>query len=145
MDGHFDHSSSSIRSTFCLQTSLYVLSPLSPSQVLRRLHAATAAGDRIGNAQLDSLQSGSVNLIKVTKAYSGGTAVRELSLSMRPGQVFGLLGHNGAGKSTTIKCITGQTAISGGEAFVRGLSVNDNLRQIQQFVGICPQHDGACQ
>lgn len=43
----------------------------------------------------------------LTKSYAGKTVVDHLDLSVRSGTVFGLLGANGAGKSTTIECILG--------------------------------------
>ena len=42
---------------------------------------------------------------ELTKAYNGRTVVNHLNLSVKIGTVFGLLGANGAGKSTTIECI----------------------------------------
>lgn len=41
------------------------------------------------------------------KAYQGVPAVRDISFSVNPGEIFGLLGENGAGKSTTIECLLG--------------------------------------
>ena len=43
----------------------------------------------------------------LTKAYNGKTVVNHLNISVKSGTVFGLLGANGAGKSTTIECILG--------------------------------------
>src|SRR5205807_1691449 len=59
-------------------------------------------------------------------------ALDELSLEIQTGEIFGLLGHNGAGKSTTFGLILGQLRPSGGEAFIRGISVQrDRLRALQ--------------
>lgn len=44
---------------------------------------------------------------ELTKAYNGRTVVNHLNLSVKSGTVFGLLGANGAGKSTTIECMLG--------------------------------------
>ena len=44
----------------------------------------------------------------LTKTYPGGkTAVRDLSLRVEAGDIFGFIGHNGAGKTTAIKCLVG--------------------------------------
>ena len=51
-----------------------------------------------------------------------------------------MLGHNGAGKSTTIKMITGMIKPSSGNAYILGDSVVDNRKITTQSVGICPQH-----
>ena len=59
----------------------------------------------------------------LTKHFGKRTAVNNLSLVVREGEIFGFLGANGAGKSTTIKMLTGLTTISSGDAFVCGNSV----------------------
>ena len=51
-----------------------------------------------------------------------------------------MLGHNGAGKSTTIKMLTGMIKPSSGNAYVLGKSVVDNVKETSQYVGFCPQH-----
>ena len=48
-----------------------------------------------------------VNVCGISKSFGGRKVVDNLSLSAEPGEVFGLLGHNGAGKSTTIEMILG--------------------------------------
>ena len=76
-----------------------------------------------------------IRLERLTKIFprSGGRrALDELSLEIREGEIFGLLGHNGAGKSTTFGLILGQLHPSGGEAFVRGVSVQrERLRALR--------------
>ena len=52
----------------------------------------------------------SVSVRNLTKAFSGRTVVDDLSFDVRKGEVFALLGHNGAGKSTTIDLILGLKA-----------------------------------
>ena len=56
-----------------------------------------------------------------SKTYPGGNrAVDHLSLEVRPGDVFGFIGHNGAGKTTTIRAITGVMDFSEGNIWVDG-------------------------
>ena len=57
----------------------------------------------------------------LTKSYQGRTVLSGLDLSVRRGTVFGLLGANGAGKSTTIECILGTRRADSGTAAVLGL------------------------
>jgi simple sugar transport system ATP-binding protein len=64
-----------------------------------------------------------VELRKVTKRYVGVTAVTDLSLELLAGQVFCLLGENGAGKSTVIKILTGVETPTMGEVLVDGAVV----------------------
>ena len=59
------------------------------------------------------------------KRFGERLAVRNLSLSVRRGEIFGFLGPNGAGKSTSIKMLLGLVCPSGGEAFVLGAPIGD--------------------
>lgn len=68
-------------------------------------------------------------------------AVEGTSLGVPPRECFGLLGVNGAGKTTTFKMLTGDEDLTGGEAFVEGYSIKDDLQMVQQRVGYCPQSD----
>lgn len=45
------------------------------------------------------------------------------------------------GKTTTISMLTGLVPASGGDAFVRGYSIRDQMNQVRQKLGVCPQHD----
>ncbi|XP_026960037.1 ATP-binding cassette sub-family A member 2 isoform X4 [Sagmatias obliquidens] len=83
------------------------------------------------------------NLTKVYKSRKLGRilAVDRLCLGVRPGECFGLLGVNGAGKTSTFKMLTGDESTTGGEAFVHGHSVLRELPQVQQSLGYCPQFD----
>ena len=51
-----------------------------------------------------------------------------------------MLGHNGAGKSTTIKMITGMIKPSSGNAYILGNSVIDDRKITAKHIGFCPQH-----
>ncbi len=76
-----------------------------------------------------------IRLEKLTKAFGGRTALEPLTLEVPAGQVFGLLGHNGAGKSTTFGLILGQLRPTGGEVFVRGVSVQHERGRALRQVG----------
>ncbi|XP_040605939.1 ABC-type organic anion transporter ABCA8A isoform X2 [Mesocricetus auratus] len=64
-------------------------------------------------------------------------ATRNISFCVRKGEVVGLLGHNGAGKSTSIKMITGEAKPSAGQVLMKGNSRGDTL----EFLGYCPQEN----
>ena len=64
-----------------------------------------------------------IRLDRLSKSFRGKPALQDLSLEIPAGKIFGLLGHNGAGKSTTFGLILGQLHPSAGEAYVRGISV----------------------
>ena len=64
-----------------------------------------------------------IELRNLQKAWGGKSALVGLSLEVRKGEVFGLLGHNGAGKSTTLGILLGQVFPDEGEALIGGVSV----------------------
>uniref|UniRef100_A0A8C9DDQ7 ATP binding cassette subfamily A member 9 n=1 Tax=Prolemur simus TaxID=1328070 RepID=A0A8C9DDQ7_PROSS len=64
-------------------------------------------------------------------------ATRNVSFSVKKGEVIGLLGHNGAGKSTMIKMICGDTKPTAGQVILKGSGGGDTL----EFLGYCPQEN----
>ena len=69
------------------------------------------------------------------KSFSGRCAVEDLTLEIPKGEIFGLLGHNGAGKSTTFGMLLGQVHPSRGEAFIRRVSVQRERSKALRGVG----------
>lgn len=57
-------------------------------------------------------------------------AVNKISFTVQAGECFGLLGINGAGKTSIFKMLTGEEPITSGDAFVRGLSIRSHLREV---------------
>jgi ABC-type multidrug transport system ATPase subunit len=68
-------------------------------------------------------------------------AVDNLSLDMYEGQITALLGHNGAGKSTTISMLTGLYPPTSGTAILYDQDLATQMVKVRQFMGVCPQHD----
>lgn len=62
----------------------------------------------------------------LTKTYGDKVAVADLSLHIRPGEIFGFIGHNGAGKTTTLKAACGILQFDKGEVYVDGHSIRDD-------------------
>lgn len=77
----------------------------------------------------------------VSKYYKDFLAVNQLCIGIKPSECFGLLGINGAGKTSTFKMLTGDVKISNGEAFVQGISLKMNMKEVHQRIGYCPQFD----
>lgn len=75
----------------------------------------------------------------LTKKYGQKTAVDNISLSIPRGTFFGLLGANGAGKSTTIHCVTGISQPTSGEILIDGTNVVSEYKQARTKVGLSPQ------
>ena len=64
--------------------------------------------------------SEAISVSGLTKSYGGRTVLDHLNLSVKAGTVFGLLGANGAGKSTTIECMLGTKRADGGTVSLLG-------------------------
>ena len=80
-------------------------------------------------------------LDKLTKKFGEFTAVNKLNLSIREGEIFTILGHNGTGKTTAIYMLTGVLSPSGGDAFMYGNSITHDLDMVQKNLGLCQQFD----
>ncbi|KAJ1086296.1 hypothetical protein NDU88_006417 [Pleurodeles waltl] len=82
----------------------------------------------------------------LTKVYQRRKkpAVDRLCVGIPPGECFGLLGVNGAGKTSTFKMLTGDTEVTQGEATLVGHSVLYDLQSVHQNMGYCPQFDAIC-
>ena len=92
------------------------------------------------NSQEDNVKL--VNLCKRYKSFmksQENVAVKELSLGIRAGECFGLLGINGAGKSTTFKMITGEELPSAGDVLINGNSILKQRQKAFDNIGYCPQ------
>lgn len=73
------------------------------------------------------------------KEYGRVIAVEDVSFSVQPGELVGLIGHNGAGKSTTIKVLTGQLKPTGGSATVAGVDVLKDPGGARRKFGYVPE------
>ena len=82
------------------------------------------------------MNESAVSVKNLTKSFSGRKVVDDLSFEVRRGEVFALLGHNGAGKSTTIDLILGLKAPDGGSAKILGMDAAKNRRQVFERVGV---------
>ena len=80
-----------------------------------------------------------IEAVGLTKKYKGLTAVEGLELTVRPGELFALLGVNGAGKTTTIKMLSCLTRPTAGDAFLNGHSVVSDAAAVKRIIGVSPQ------
>lgn len=80
-----------------------------------------------------------IRTVNLTKKYKELTAVDNLNLTVEQGELFSLLGVNGAGKTTAIKMLTCLTRPAGGDAFLNGYSMNENPAQVKRIIGVSPQ------
>jgi len=86
-----------------------------------------------------------IRVINLHKVFGKGAvenvAVKSLSFGVRKNECFGLLGHNGAGKTTAINILTGTYRPDAGSAFIENFSIESDLKRIYEVMGVCPQHD----
>ena len=82
------------------------------------------------------------NLKKVFNTSRGKmTAVNKLTFGVHNGECFGLLGVNGAGKSTTFNMLTGRLLPTSGSASIRGFDILGSRNDANKMIGYCPQYD----
>lgn len=78
----------------------------------------------------------------LTKVYGEQTAVNSVNLHVRAGRIYGLLGRNGAGKTTIMKMILGLTPITSGEVDVFGQNIKGREKQIYPRIGAIIENPG---
>lgn len=76
----------------------------------------------------------------LTKSYGEKKAVDDLTLQIRPGEIYGFIGHNGAGKTTTIKCCCGILGFESGDIFVDGVSVREDPLACKRKIAYIPDN-----
>lgn len=85
------------------------------------------------------LQEKIIEVKDVTKLYSKLIALQNISLDIYKGEIFGLLGANGAGKSTFISILTTLSKATQGDILIKGFSVNRQPDKIKKSIGLVPQ------
>lgn len=76
-----------------------------------------------------------------TKIYKGGKrAVNELNLTVESGDIYGFIGHNGAGKSTTIKAVVGVLDFEEGDIFIDGKNIRENPIECKKSIAYIPDN-----
>ena len=80
-----------------------------------------------------------LQLNKVTAGYTKVPVITDITFDVNPGEICGLIGLNGAGKSTTIKTIIGQLTPFSGRVEVEKLSILENQRGYRQSIAVIPE------
>lgn len=81
-----------------------------------------------------------IQVKNLTKSFSGRKVINDLSFEVNKGEVFALLGHNGAGKSTTIDLILGLKCPDEGNATILGMDAAKHRKKVFEKVGVQLQH-----
>ena len=82
--------------------------------------------------------NGMIEIEDLSKSYGKKTALKNLTLTIEPGQIFGFLGHNGAGKSTTLKSLVSIIEPTSGKIVVDGLELKANRQTIKEKIAYVP-------
>ena len=77
-----------------------------------------------------------ISVSGLTKLYAGTKAVDDLSVSVSAGEIYGLLGANGAGKSTAIECMLGTKKADKGTVSILGMSPENDRKALFERVGV---------
>ena len=81
-----------------------------------------------------------LNIEHLTKTYGDKKAVDDLSLHIRPGEVYGFIGHNGAGKTTTLKSCCGILQFDSGSIRIGGKSIQDDPLACKKILAYIPDN-----
>ena len=76
----------------------------------------------------------------LTKIYGDKKAVDDLSIHIKPGEIYGFIGHNGAGKTTTLKSVVGILRFEGGEIYIDGTSIKENPIEVKKKIAYIPDN-----
>ena len=80
-----------------------------------------------------------IKLTGVTKLYKHFAAVSDLDLEVHDGEILGIIGHNGAGKSTTLKMMVGLTAPTEGTVEIMGMDMSRHSTAVKRHIGYLPE------
>ncbi len=82
-----------------------------------------------------------IRVDSLTRIYGDLKAVDEVSFEIGQGEIVGLLGHNGAGKTTIMKMLTGYLEPTGGSIEIDGLNIDKERNAVQSRIGYLPEND----
>ncbi|MEJ2591187.1 MAG: ABC transporter ATP-binding protein [Candidatus Thiodiazotropha sp.] len=82
-----------------------------------------------------------IQVESLTRTYGDLIAVDRVSFEIAQGEIVGLLGHNGAGKTTIMKMLTGYLEPSGGCIRINGMDIAEHREEVQKLIGYLPEND----
>lgn len=100
-----------------------------------------AERERVHALSEAQLKEHNVVVKDATKWYKNFLAVKKVGLILDEGECFGLLGANGAGKTSIFKMLTGEVGISSGDAWIQGINLKTGLHNVNKRMSYCPQFD----
>jgi len=91
---------------------------------------------------LEKIQGTRIDIQKLGKKIGlRGMLLKDISFSVYPGELIGILGPSGSGKSTLIKSLNGYIKAEVGKVYINGLELYSNLDKFKSLIGYVPQDD----
>lgn len=81
-----------------------------------------------------------IQIESVQKSFKGSVAIQNLTMNVQKGEIMGLLGANGAGKSTTINMLLGFLQPDAGTILVKGMNVTQQENEVRKLIGYIPEN-----
>lgn len=94
---------------------------------------------------IENMNSKAVKTVELRKEYKNTVAVNDISIEIEHGEIFALLGVNGAGKTTAIKMLSCITKPTSGDAFVYEYSIKSDAEKVKQIINVSPQESAVAQ
>lgn len=86
-----------------------------------------------------SISTAAIEMSALCKTFGTFKAIDQLSLTVQKGEIFGLLGPNGSGKTTTMNMISGLSQPTSGEVRVMGYDIRRQTHEVRKIIGVVPQ------
>ena len=128
----------------------YIESNVEDSLVLKEIEKANLEQVGVTNENgISNKTEYSLRLKNIQKIYKKGyfcwkkniVGIKNLNFCVEPNECFGLLGLNGAGKTTAFKCITQKLSPTNGTIYINGKDTSNNFQEFKSLIGYCPQYD----
>ena len=124
------------------QTVLEVVLPPDPQRTVMRRRPVILAGSPDAEELRTPRSQATLYASGVRKSYGDFEVLKGVDLEIEPGEIAGLLGHNGAGKTTFVSCVAGLRRADSGTILVNGVDATADPLKARQHLGIAPQELG---
>ncbi len=124
------------------QTVLEVVLPADPQRTVLRRRPVILAGSPDAEALRTPQAKATLYASGVRKSYGDLEVLKGVDLEVEPGEIAGLLGHNGAGKTTFVSCVAGLRRADSGTVLVNGVDATKDPLRARHHLGIAPQDLG---